>query len=77
VDVAVQPAGLYRRAMRLIVMDVDSTLIQNEVIDLLASAPLRRRGGQGDRSAMRGGLTSRLRCGSASRCWPARRRGPR
>ena len=36
VDVAVQPAGLYRRAMRLIVMDVDSTLIQNEVIDLLA-----------------------------------------
>jgi len=36
VDVAVQPAGLYRRAMRLIVMDVDSTLIQHEVIDLLA-----------------------------------------
>jgi phosphoserine phosphatase len=37
VDVAVQPAGLYRRAMRLIVMDVDSTLIQDEVIDLLAA----------------------------------------
>src|ERR1700735_427270 len=36
VDVAVQRAGLYRRAMRLIVMDVDSTLIQDEVIDLLA-----------------------------------------
>jgi len=36
VDVAVQRAGLYRRAMRLIVMDVDSTLIQHEVIDLLA-----------------------------------------
>ena len=36
VDVAVQPAGLHRRAMRLVVMDVDSTLIQNEVIDLLA-----------------------------------------
>src|SRR5580692_2687770 len=36
VDVAVQPAGLERRAMRLIVMDVDSTLIQDEVIDLLA-----------------------------------------
>jgi phosphoserine phosphatase len=36
VDVAVQPAGLYRRATRLIVMDVDSTLIQDEVIDLLA-----------------------------------------
>jgi phosphoserine phosphatase len=36
VDVAVQPGGLGRRAMRLIVMDVDSTLIQDEVIDLLA-----------------------------------------
>jgi phosphoserine phosphatase len=37
VDVAVQRAGLHRRAMRLIVMDVDSTLIQDEVIDLLAA----------------------------------------
>ena len=36
VDVAVQRAGLQRRAMRLIVLDVDSTLIQDEVIDLLA-----------------------------------------
>jgi phosphoserine phosphatase len=36
VDVAVQRAGLHRRAMRLIVMDVDSTLIPHEVIDLLA-----------------------------------------
>ena len=37
VDIAVQRAGLHRRAMRLIVMDVDSTLIQDEVIDLLAA----------------------------------------
>jgi phosphoserine phosphatase len=36
IDVAVQRGGLHRRAMRLIVMDVDSTLIQDEVIDLLA-----------------------------------------
>jgi phosphoserine phosphatase len=36
VDVAVQRGGLHRRAMRLIVMDVDSTLIAGEVIDLLA-----------------------------------------
>jgi phosphoserine phosphatase len=36
VDIAVQPASLLRRAMRLIVMDVDSTLIQGEVIELLA-----------------------------------------
>ncbi|MEQ7008615.1 phosphoserine phosphatase SerB [Actinopolymorpha sp. B17G11] len=37
VDVAVQPAGLYRRAKRLVVLDVDSTLIQGEVIEMLAS----------------------------------------
>ncbi len=36
VDVAVQREGLGRRAARLVVMDVDSTLIQDEVIDLLA-----------------------------------------
>src|SRR4029079_17280916 len=36
-DVAVQPAGLHRRAKRLVVMDVDSTLIQGEVIEMLAS----------------------------------------
>jgi phosphoserine phosphatase len=35
-DVAVQAGGLERRAKRLVVMDVDSTLIQNEMIDLLA-----------------------------------------
>jgi phosphoserine phosphatase len=37
VDVAVQPGGLHRRAMRLIVMDVDSTLLQDEAIELLAA----------------------------------------
>lgn len=36
VDVAVQRESLERRAKRLVVLDVDSTLIQNEVIDLLA-----------------------------------------
>jgi len=35
-DVAVQPAGLERRAKRLVVLDVDSTLIQDEVIELIA-----------------------------------------
>ena len=35
-DVAVQPLDLSRRAKRLVVLDVDSTLIQDEVIDLLA-----------------------------------------
>lgn len=37
VDVAVQSADLLRRSMRLIVMDVDSTLIQGEVIEMLAA----------------------------------------
>ena len=35
-DVAVQRESLERRAKRLVVMDVDSTLIQDEVIELLA-----------------------------------------
>jgi phosphoserine phosphatase len=36
IDVAVQRESLGRRAKRLVVMDVDSTLIQDEVIELLA-----------------------------------------
>lgn len=57
VDIAVQAAGLTRRGQRLIVMDVDSTLIQDEVIDLLA-----HKAGRGDEvasiteSAMRGDI---------------------
>ncbi|MFM7597601.1 MAG: phosphoserine phosphatase SerB [Actinomycetota bacterium] len=57
VDVAVQHAGLDRRGQRLIVMDVDSTVIQEEVIDLLAQMA-----GKGDEvariteQAMRGEL---------------------
>jgi phosphoserine phosphatase len=37
VDAAVSPAGLARRGRRLVVLDVDSTLIQDEVIELLAA----------------------------------------
>lgn len=36
IDIAIQPEGLERRAKRMVVMDVDSTLIENEVINLLA-----------------------------------------
>jgi phosphoserine phosphatase len=36
VDIAVEPAGLRRRAKRLVVLDVDSTLIRDEAIDVLA-----------------------------------------
>jgi phosphoserine phosphatase len=37
VDVAVQRGGLHRRAMRLVMMDVDSTLLRDEVIEQLAA----------------------------------------
>jgi phosphoserine phosphatase len=37
VDIAVQPADITRHGMRLIVLDVDSTLIQGEVIEMLAA----------------------------------------
>ena len=35
-DLAIQPENLYRRSKRLIVMDMDSTLIRQEVIDEIA-----------------------------------------
>ncbi|WP_366521074.1 phosphoserine phosphatase SerB [Lapillicoccus sp.] len=37
VDIAVSASGLARRGRRLVVMDVDSTLIQQEVIEMLAA----------------------------------------
>lgn len=37
IDIAVQESGIHRHAQRLIVMDVDSTLIQGEVIEMLAA----------------------------------------
>lgn len=43
VDVAVSPGGLMRWAKKLIVMDVDSTLIQQEVIELLGAKAGRER----------------------------------
>jgi phosphoserine phosphatase len=59
VDVAVERAGLARRSKRLIVFDVDSTLIQGEVIEMLAA----RAGGSAEaevravtEAAMRGEL---------------------
>lgn len=57
VDVAVEGYGLARRIKRLIVFDVDSTLVQGEVIEMLAA----RAGAQGTvaaitEAAMRGEL---------------------
>lgn len=37
IDIAVERAGIARRAKRLVVFDVDSTLIQGEVIEMLAA----------------------------------------
>ncbi|MGH3446156.1 MAG: phosphoserine phosphatase SerB [Nocardioidaceae bacterium] len=56
-DVAVQKMGLLRQGRRLIVMDVDSTLIQDEVIDLLAEhAGARSQVAEVTERAMRGEL---------------------
>lgn len=57
VDIAVEDYGLVRRTKRLIVFDVDSTLVQGEVIEMLAA----RAGAEGQvaaitEAAMRGEL---------------------
>ena len=57
IDIAVSPSGLFRHARKLVQLDVDSTLISQEVIDMLAE-----KAGVGDQvkliteSAMRGEL---------------------
>ena len=57
VDVAVQRASLARRRARLVCMDVDSTLVQGEVIELLAEhAGLRDEVARVTEAAMRGEL---------------------
>lgn len=57
IDVAIQREGLGRRAKRLVVLDVDSTLIQDEVIELLAAeADCLDEVQRITRSAMEGGL---------------------
>lgn len=57
VDVAVERAGLARRSKRLIVFDVDSTLIQGEVIEMLAAhAGVEEEVRQVTEAAMRGEL---------------------
>jgi phosphoserine phosphatase len=56
VDIAVERAGLRRRAKRLVVLDVDSTLIRDEAIDRLAA-----RHGVSEQVA---GITERAMAGS-------------
>ena len=57
VDIAVQAANLTRHGMRLIVLDVDSTLIQGEVIEMIAAhAGCRAEVAEVTERAMRGEL---------------------
>ena len=57
VDIAVSPGGLMRFATKLVVMDVDSTLIQQEVIELLgAKAGVQSEIAEITQAAMRGEL---------------------
>ena len=57
IDLAVQRESLHRRGVRLIVMDVDSTLIQGEVIEMIAAhAGCEEEVARITRSAMRGEL---------------------
>ncbi|MGZ4609510.1 MAG: phosphoserine phosphatase SerB [Actinomycetes bacterium] len=57
VDIAVERSGLHRRAKRLVVLDVDSTLVQGEVIEMLAEqAGCAREVAAVTESAMRGDL---------------------
>ncbi|RAG81043.1 phosphoserine phosphatase SerB [Streptacidiphilus pinicola] len=57
VDVAVVASGVARKAKRLVVMDVDSTLIQDEVIELFAAhAGCEERVAEVTAAAMRGEL---------------------
>jgi phosphoserine phosphatase len=65
-DIAVQRGGLHRRAMRLVVMDVDSTLLQDEAIELLAD----RAGCAAEVSA----LTQAAMCGEIDYAQALRRR---
>ncbi len=57
VDIAVQQANLLMRGARMVVMDVDSTLIQGEVIEMLAGhAGCEREVAEVTEAAMRGDL---------------------
>ena len=75
VDIAVQVAGLHRRAKHLIVMDADSTLLQGEVIDLLAE---RRGCGEEVAAVTAAAMAGELDFEDALRrrvaCWPVCRR---
>ena len=74
IDIAVQVNGLERRAKRLVVMDVDSTLITDEVIELLADeAGCRRQVAMITERAMAGEI--RLRDVAAGAGPAARRAG--
>ena len=62
IDLAVQENGILRHAQRLVVMDVDSTLVQGEVIEMLAAhAGCEAEVAAVTERAMRGDIATRLR----------------
>ena len=72
IDIAVAPGGLARRGRRLVVLDVDSTLIQQEVIELLAAHCGREAEvAEVTARAMAGELDFEESCAPAWRHWPA------
>ncbi len=71
-DLAWQKDDVYRRSRRMVVFDMDSTLIQAEVIDELAKeAGVGAQVAAVTEAAMRGNSIFKRRCGSASRASPA------
>ena len=70
VDVAVQAGGLHRRAKHLIVLDADSTLLQGEMIDLLADRCGCGRGGRRTAAAMAGEVDFAEALRQRVRLWP-------
>ena len=71
VDIAVENYSLERRAKRLIVFDVDSTLIQGEVIEMLADrVGAERRWPRSPRRPCAASWTSPSRCTAGWPPWP-------
>lgn len=83
VDIALQPDTIFQRAKRLVIFDLDSTLIQTEIIDVGAGAndlPILQRAGLGvafnsPRCAKpRNTASTRTAWTPSCSCWASRKR---
>jgi hypothetical protein len=71
-DIAIQEDDIFRRNRRLVCFDMDSTLIQTEVIDELAAAPASAsRSPPSPRPPCAASWTSPRASAAAWRCWRA------